>query len=423
MNRRQTLRLLGAGTVSALAGCTSGTGNHGDDSAEAGESKKRVTGEWPMADFDPAHSGYAPDERGPGSSPAPLWQTGTGNDRRLTESGLGGAPAVRDGTLYLGASSGDVIAADATTGEEVWRNGTNFYIESSVAIGDEQLFVGAGDNHVHAFDLESGDRNWKRNFGTSVDSSVIYTDGLVICNPVYGALTAVDPGSGEPVWEYDGGIGYTPSVRAGSVYVPTANSDCGMWSGCTTTGGVDVVDVETGEKTDHCVLGEDVRPTSTPTLDDRQLYLTAEGGAVYAVSLESREVVWESSMGGSVGAVPTVSDTLITADTAGTVYAFDTADGTERFRLEAGSSVTGTCVASETLYVGAARGSDGVVHALDPASGEKQWSHELQTPVTTSPVVVDGVLYIGDKSGSLRALVAESELESYESAGNVTASE
>ncbi|WP_226041002.1 PQQ-binding-like beta-propeller repeat protein [Natrinema sp. DC36] len=426
MNRRQSLRLLSTATVTALAGCAGGTpndGSNGDASTAGNESKKRVSGGWPMADFDPSHSGYAPDERGPASSPAPLWRTGTGSNRRLTESGLSGAPAIRDGTLYLGAASGDVIAADATTGEVVWQNGTNFYIESSVAIGDEQLFVGAGDNHVHAFDLENGDRNWKRNLGSSVDSSVIYTDDLVLCKPVFGSLTAVESGTGEPVWEYGGGSGYTPSVRDGAVYVPTSTTDCGIWSDCTTTGGVDVLDVERGEKTDHCELGEGVRPMSTPTLDDQQLYLAAEGGRVFAVSLESLEVVWEGEMATEIDAVPTVSDVLVTGDTDGTVYAFDTADGTELYRFEAGSSVTGTCVASETLYVGAARGSDGVVHALDPASGEKRWSHELQTAVTTSPVVVDGALCIGDKDGSLRVLVAESELESYAPAGNATASE
>lgn len=374
-----------------------------------------------MADYDPSHSGHAPEEAGPTDSPTPLWETTVESVESRFGDGLGSAPTIADGSLYAATAGGDVLAMDATTGEVAWQTGTDFYISSSVAVGDEQLFVGAGDNHVHAFDRETGDRNWEHPFRYSVNSPVIYTDGLVIAYPAYGPLTALDPELGEAVWEYDGG--YTPSVRDGSIYVPSSVSDCGTWSGCDTTAGIDVLDVETGEQTAFWPVAEETGLTSTPTIDDRNLYVTAEGGAVYAVSLESTEVVWEASMGGPVGGVPTVADVLVTSDTDGTVYGFETDDGAERFSFDAGTAVTGTCVASDTLYVGAERGSDGAVYALDPASGERRWQYDLQSPVTTSPVVVDGAVCIGTDDESLRVLVDESAVDTYETGGNGTASD
>lgn len=376
-----------------------------------------------MADYDPSHSGHAPEETGPADSPAPLWETTVESVESRFGDGLGSAPAIADGALYAATGGGDVLAMDATTGEVAWQIGTDFYISSGVAIGDEQLFVGAGDNHVHAFDRETGDRNWEHPFRSSVNSSVIHTDGLVIAYPEYGSLTALEPELGETVWEYDGGSGYTPSVRDGSVYVPSAVSDCGMWSGCDTTAGIDVLDVETGEQTAFWPVAAETGLTSTPTIDDRNLYVTAEGGAVYAVSLESTEVVWEASMAESVGSVPTVADVLVTSDTDGTVYGFETDDGAERFSFDAGTAVTGTCVASDTLYVGAERGADGAVYALDPASGERRWQYDLQSPVTTSPVVVDGAVCVGTDDESLRVLVAESAVDTYETSENGTASD
>lgn len=154
-------------------------------------------------------------------------------------------------------------------------------------------------------------------------------------------------------------------------------------------------------------------PTSTPVLDENQVYLTLEEGKVYAASIESEEPVWSTQLNGSVSMVPSVSTHLYMADSTGTLYAFDKSSGDEQFTIDVGTDVAGACMTEDMLYVSGEKGSDGVLLAHDPASGEEIWSLETDKPLTNSPVVVDGVLFVGDDDGTLHTYVDESEKESF----------
>lgn len=411
-NRRLFLQLLGAAGVTSIAGCSGGSRvEETETSPSATEaeisgattttevtSTKRVEGTWEMYGNGPHQSGYARDERGPVESPTVFWEKEVGEDPRVSRSGLPGEPAIRDGTLYLGGSRGTVYALDATTGNTRWTSQKNFYIQSSVAIGDEQLFVGGGDNMVHAFDLEDGDENWERDFDSSIDSSLVLADDTLLAYPVFSGLLALNPEDGAVRWEVDGG-GITPTVADGVVVVPADDTVFG-------------VDIRSGE-TVRSVTPTDADLHTTPIVGDRRFYVGDESGGVFAVGLDSWETEWEATLTQPAGSVPVVAETLVVADTEGTLYGFDPEDGTERWSFDVGGDVSGMCVGGDVLYVGARRESDGVVYALDVNTGGRAWEMELDQPVTNSPVVVDGVLYVGDEKGSLVALVDESEQDAY----------
>jgi outer membrane protein assembly factor BamB len=61
-------------------------------------------------------------------------------------------------------------------------------------------------------------------------------------------------------------------------------------------------------------------------------------------------------------------------------------------------------VANGMLYVGAL---DGSLHAFDAASGAPAWSYKTGFRIDASPAVADGVVYIGSDDGRLYALDAE----------------
>jgi outer membrane protein assembly factor BamB len=71
----------------------------------------------------------------------PLWMSKTGNDYQ-NGADAGPTPAVANGTVYIGARSGDVYAFNATSGTLEWSFATGGAIDSSVAI--------AGDNSSDA---------------------------------------------------------------------------------------------------------------------------------------------------------------------------------------------------------------------------------------------------------------------------------
>ncbi|WP_255168856.1 PQQ-binding-like beta-propeller repeat protein [Natrononativus amylolyticus] len=175
-------------------------------------------------------------------------------------------PAVRDGTVYASAYSGDVAAIDAETGERRWsvapelvegdhRRYREFHpptataeglvvphrigvslleptdgsvrweythggnaTDGSAAVADGTVFVTDGDGSLHAIDLESGDRAWTADYGPDTDPVV--ADGVVYLGYQYGELAAIDAETGERRFTYEGSIYFSqPIVGDGVLYV------------------------------------------------------------------------------------------------------------------------------------------------------------------------------------------------------------
>jgi len=103
------------------------------------------------------------------------------------------------------------------------------------------------------------------------------------------------------------------------------------------------------------------------------------------------------------------SDIVIAGDT-GTVRRVS-ADGTVRWSTDVEPTTRGIhgtpAVANGTVYVGA---YDGAMYALDVGTGERQWRTGIGDAIGSSPVYVNGVVYIAveydDPSGSVAALDA-----------------
>lgn len=54
--------------------------------------------------------------------------------------------------------------------------------------------------------------------------------------------------------------------------------------------------------------------------------------------------------------------------------------------------MTSPAVADSTVYVGS---GDGSVYAIDAEDGIEQWAVQTDGPVYSSPVVVEGTVYVG----------------------------
>jgi len=72
--------------------------------------------------------------------------------------------------------------------------------------------------------------------------------------------------------------------------------------------------------------------------------------------------------------------------------------------FEAGEGIESTAaVVDGMVYVG---GLDGVLYALDFATGEEVWRYQAGDEIKSSPSVRDGVVYVGDESGLFHAVGA-----------------
>ena len=94
-------------------------------------------------------------------------------------SGVMCAPAVRDGTVYVGSHDGNAYAIDLATGEEEWSTPTDGWITGSVTATNGHVLVGSYDAHLYALDREDGSVTWAVEGRGDATSAPLVADGAV----------------------------------------------------------------------------------------------------------------------------------------------------------------------------------------------------------------------------------------------------
>ena len=128
-----------------------------------------------------------------------------------------GVPVVADGTMYIGAMSGDVVALDAATGKLKWRFKSPYGNQNNrgVAVAEGKVFFGAAGGHLIALDAATGNQLWAtkvfegemRGQIGGTPGAAIYSDGRVFCGVaggeggVRGQFGAYDAKTGKELWK------------------------------------------------------------------------------------------------------------------------------------------------------------------------------------------------------------------------------
>jgi outer membrane protein assembly factor BamB len=154
---------------------------------------------------------------------------------------------------------------------------------------------------------------------------------------------------------------------------------------------------------------------SSPVVAGGAVYVGSSDARLYAFDARSGRVRWAAEAGAPIDASPAVAGGLVLAATRGGEFlAFDRESGAERWRVRSGAALplawegmsgdlytASPAVAGDVAIFG---GGDGVVYAIDLASGEVRWRFATGGRVRSSPAVADGVVYAGSADGSLYAL-------------------
>jgi outer membrane protein assembly factor BamB len=147
-----------------------------------------------------------------------------------------------------------------------------------------------------------------------------------------------------------------------------------------------------------------------PAVVENTAYVPVWNGApgedrgVVAINVADGSEQWRAIPGVDVASAPTVAgDTLYVGTSFGDteLIALDTADGTVRWRFEAGEGIPTPAVSTETVYIGG--GETNAVYAIDAQTGEQLWKTETAANMTISPTVVNETVYVPDKKGTLYA--------------------
>lgn len=395
--RRRFLRASGVGVAAGIAGCNAlEVGDRGGPSGDTGQGGD-VFGDgrpqWPMFQFDAAHSGHPPSATGPQDSVTERWAV-------LSDVRIDAAPAVAADTLFVGGGE-HLYAIDAAEGEVHWRVLTDGQVTSTPAVGDRIVYI-PGATSVYAIDGR-GAVQWQHTIGSRIVTDPVVTQsGILVASDA--VLRALDT-TGDTRWEFEQSFDEPPEAR--SLTTPAVSSDgTTVYVGGNFEygekpqfrhGRMYALDPQDGTRLWGVEFDDNV---SSPTAGDERIYFGTRYGTMEALATDTGRREWSLEIGGDVVSSPALVDGTIYFG-ADAIYAVDAASGEVQWQFDLPEetfwSSSSPAVADGVVYIGSGvLGREGRIYALDAEDGTERWHREFDAPVFTSPAVVDGTLYVGN---------------------------
>jgi outer membrane protein assembly factor BamB len=143
-------------------------------------------------------------------------------------------------------------------------------------------------------------------------------------------------------------------------------------------------------------------------VSDGVAYIGNQKGTIHAVSMRFGKTVWRyDPPGGKMASSPAVvGDELVVHGMDGVVRVLDRRNGKLKRQIVIGSPIESSPVVRDGIdYLGA---WNGTVYALDLRSGALRWTYHAGPKITSSAALAGGTVFIGDYGGRLLALSARS---------------
>jgi len=316
-------------------------------------------------------------------------------------------PLVRHEGRVLAMGEHDLVAIDAADGDRAWISRSTYFDRTFVGpvVADGVVVVG---EDTHAGFRSGGERVWSREDSTFRPLDTVGGLALGASDREGAEIAAVDPADGTLAWgaapdgwSNDGARAVRDAVAAGpGVVAVSANS---RLAGVDADGSVRwTADAEW-----------DTHGPGRPSLATDVSTVVAASGAVAGFDAATGERRWrrvlpdfatDVTVADGVAVVSVEGDTpkVDSWDEPGGVIAYDTDDGTERWRtpLDAPAAAPGTGLGSVVVGTEA-----GTLVGLDREDGAVEWRRPVGDAVHAPPVGGSDRLFVGVRRDGTAAVV------------------
>ena len=283
--------------------------------------------------------------------------------KKISKLGLSSGVEAKDGLVVVGNSKGQLFALDQTTGDEKWTAQLSGAILAPSLIHAGRVITVANDGTVYAHEVETGKQAWTYSlpnvqFSLRGQAAPVALDARnVLIASANAYIYAIDAISGAPKLQR-------------RVAVSEGRSDIQR-----------LIDID-GEPT---VMGQFVVTTSYQ-------------GQVTVLDLNSQQVVWSEDA--SSNQRPEVKGNgVFVAQTDGKITAYEITTGNKLWENDQllNRKLSNPVMLDNDLVVG---DLDGVLHLIDPATGEIVGRSKTSGEVRTLRVI-DNQLYVGTRKGAM----------------------
>ncbi len=223
---------------------------------------------------------------------------------------------------------------------------------------------------------------------------------------------AINMDDGKMVWKHatEGGIAATPAVDKDNRQILFGSEDYTFYA----------VDYQNGRVKWSHTTSDKIRGSAR--LAHGYVFFGSDDGRLYALISANSRYMWEYEAGSPVRSRPFVTnDRIIFGTEEGEVVGLEL-NGTRRWGFRTRRSVTSSpVVADGVCYVGS---FDNNIYAVDADGGYSQWRYRTSGAIISSPVVFGGFVYIGSTDGKLYCVNVETGRErwAFETEGPIVSS-
>jgi outer membrane protein assembly factor BamB len=315
--------------------------------------------------------------------------------------------AVAPGSITTASTDGDIVSFDPATGTERWRANARAKLTALVGSDGRYAAVVNEDNELMAFD--QGKATWKERLPGRVTTAPLVAGERVFIQAIDRSIRAYDVQDGRWLWQYQR-PGGEPLSLATSGVVAAFRDTLIVGQGARLVGldplkGTVRFDVNVGTPrgTNEVErLADLIGPIARA---DDEVCVRAFQLAVACLELNRGSLRWSRPQAGTQ-AVAATESMVVGADSGDRLSAWKAEGGDLLWRVDRFTyrGLSAPAIWGQRIVVG---DRDGYLHVLSATDGHTLGRIELDSALAAAPVVVDQLLLVATRKGTLYALRAE----------------
>ncbi|WP_066218201.1 PQQ-binding-like beta-propeller repeat protein [Formosa haliotis] len=305
--------------------------------------------------------------------------------------------------LYLDGFN-TLHALDLYTSTPMWNAKTSF-IESHM-ISDSLIYSGLGG--VNGLDILSGEIKWTSTPNTNSNGdyrNIILDETHIYAFGSNSSLYCIDKVTGGKLWQRSFLDNYAPlAIDSDRIFVSSRNDDH-LYAINKVTGVADW-SYELSNST-----GAAPKIETNPLIVNNDIFFGDNIGRFYSFNKNTGTKNWSVDAGrfNSFYSSPTQFNESVITGTYSTLYAYNLNSGAIIWQYvpTGGTIKTSPFIYNDKVYIGISKNGSGELLCLNASNGSVIWSYALENNTTSSPIVFEDIVYIGDWNKNMYAVNAE----------------
>jgi outer membrane protein assembly factor BamB len=356
------------------------------------------------------------------AAPQRVWSAniGAGSSRKAR---ISAAPVVSGGRVFT-KDAGTTVTATSTSGARLWsvdvaagfdRGGAQS--GGGLAVSGDLLFVTTNFGEVVALNANSGAELWRQRVDAPIMGAPASDGAAVYVSARDGGAWAINAADGKVLWQVvgtPGSAGYVgaaaPTVGDRAVIFPTNAGD--LMAVLKVGGGTKIWQSSLAGKRLGRAYAFTADITGDAVIDGKVMYAGTAAGRTVAISSSSGDRIWSAGEG-ALGPVAVGGGSLFLVNDEAELVRLDAATGeviwavpmpyftNDRVKRRKGIYAHyGPVLAGGRVMVVS---SDGLLRAFNPENGALAHSTAIPGGAASQPAVAGGVLYVVSGNGQLHA--------------------